>query len=152
MSGTQIEISKTFKFEAAHQLPGYDGKCARLHGHSYRFEVRLAGCREESGPKRGMVHDFADLSSTVKERIISCLDHRFISSGEEPYVKWLRGTSGGREQLETEGITHIGKPTTAENLAEYIGENLRCVGLPVVRVRLWETASSYADWIYLDSA
>ena len=36
-------ITKTFRFESAHHLPGHSGKCARPHGHSYRLEVAVRG-------------------------------------------------------------------------------------------------------------
>src|SRR5260370_40846854 len=36
-------ITKIFRFEAAHNLPGHRGKCAHLHGHSYRLEATLRG-------------------------------------------------------------------------------------------------------------
>ncbi len=41
-------LTKTFHFEAAHHLPGHRGKCARLHGHSYRLEVTLRGPIKDS--------------------------------------------------------------------------------------------------------
>ena len=41
----RVELSKSFTFEAAHWLPTFpEGhKCRRLHGHSFRVEVRVAG-------------------------------------------------------------------------------------------------------------
>ncbi|GCA81549.1 6-carboxy-5,6,7,8-tetrahydropterin synthase [Microcystis aeruginosa NIES-2521] len=32
-------IYKEFRFEAAHHLPHYEGKCRRLHGHSWLGRV-----------------------------------------------------------------------------------------------------------------
>ncbi len=55
-----MQIRKSFRFEAAHVLPHHPGKCARLHGHSYRFEVAVAGPLQSSGPAQGMVVDFVD--------------------------------------------------------------------------------------------
>ena len=42
-----VRLSKTFHFEAAHDLPTFpDGhKCRRLHGHSFRVEVVVEGGR-----------------------------------------------------------------------------------------------------------
>ena len=61
-------ITKIFRFESAHHLPGHHGKCARPHGHSYRLEVTIHGpikhAPEESD--YGMVMDFGDLSQIVK--------------------------------------------------------------------------------------
>ncbi|SVD83164.1 uncharacterized protein METZ01_LOCUS436018, partial [marine metagenome] len=49
-----MELRKTFQFEAAHSLPNLptDHKCARLHGHSFKVEVVVTG---ECDPKLGWV-------------------------------------------------------------------------------------------------
>ncbi|HLF24476.1 MAG TPA: 6-carboxytetrahydropterin synthase, partial [Burkholderiales bacterium] len=38
-----VEIFKVFTVEAAHHLPNVplEHKCRRLHGHSFRIEVRV---------------------------------------------------------------------------------------------------------------
>jgi 6-pyruvoyltetrahydropterin/6-carboxytetrahydropterin synthase len=43
MTNNQWLLAKEFRFEAAHQLPYHDGKCARLHGHSWHGVVYVAG-------------------------------------------------------------------------------------------------------------
>ena len=52
-----MEIYKQFTLEAAHRLPNVpDGhKCARLHGHSFRVEIRVRG---EPDPHTGWVMVF----------------------------------------------------------------------------------------------
>ena len=62
-------------FEAAHQLPDYPGKCARLHGHNWVVEAVVKG-RELD--KLGMLVDF----KTVKKALNNVLyryDHRFLN-------------------------------------------------------------------------
>ena len=58
------EIRKTFGFEAAHLLPAVPPghKCARLHGHSFRVDLRVEG---PVGLDSGWVRDFADLVTTL---------------------------------------------------------------------------------------
>ena len=55
-----MEIFKTFTLECAHRLPNVAAghKCARVHGHSFRVEVHVAGPVD---PTLGWVMDFADL-------------------------------------------------------------------------------------------
>ncbi len=72
-------IRKQFKFEAAHVLPFHNGKCARLHGHSYRLDVTVGGPLREEGPERGMVMDFSALSAVVKEAVVEKLDHCYLN-------------------------------------------------------------------------
>lgn len=77
-----MEVSKEFRFEASHQLPNHDGKCRRLHGHSFRLVVTCAaeinGHRGE--PKEGMVVDYSVIKDTVQP-IIDALDHYHLGSG-----------------------------------------------------------------------
>lgn len=118
-------VAKTFHFEAAHQLPGHRGKCARLHGHSYRLEVAVRGpIKDAPGQSdHGMVMDFEDLSRIVRHSIIERLDHYDLN--------------------EVTGIR-----TTAENLVHWMWDTLVNAGLPeqlLYRLRLWETESGYAE-------
>jgi len=39
MTGMRTLVTRSFTFEAAHQLPWHPGKCRDLHGHGYRLEV-----------------------------------------------------------------------------------------------------------------
>src|SRR5579883_2052806 len=118
-------ITKTFRFEAAHHLPEHQGKCARLHGHSYKLEVTLRGpIKDALGTSdHGMVMDFSDLSQIVKEAVIEPLDHQDLN-------------------------TVTGVYPTAENLVHWIWGQLVNHGLPqklLRRVRLWETETSFAE-------
>ncbi len=74
---SRAEIFKEFGFEAAHRLLALppEHKCHRLHGHSFRVEIHVAG---EIGADSGWVIDFADISAAwapLGER----LDHRYLN-------------------------------------------------------------------------
>ena len=73
----KMELRKTFQFEAAHLLPHLAGshKCRRLHGHSFRVEVVVAG---ECDPKLGWLMDYADISEAFKP-LFEQLDHRYLN-------------------------------------------------------------------------
>jgi 6-pyruvoyltetrahydropterin/6-carboxytetrahydropterin synthase len=72
-----MEIFKEFTFESAHRLPNVAAghKCGRLHGHSFRCEVHVAGPLD---PKLGWVIDFADLKSAF-EPVRQELDHNYLN-------------------------------------------------------------------------
>jgi 6-pyruvoyltetrahydropterin/6-carboxytetrahydropterin synthase len=73
-------ISKQFRFEAAHYLPDHDGKCAKLHGHSWVMHVAVqADQLYKTGPKRGMVMDFGEIKETVKPLVGEYLDHKCLN-------------------------------------------------------------------------
>jgi 6-pyruvoyltetrahydropterin/6-carboxytetrahydropterin synthase len=71
-------LSKSFKFEAAHQLINHDGACRNLHGHSYTFKLVCRGNLTLDGPKQNMVVDYAEISRAGKE-IEDILDHKFLN-------------------------------------------------------------------------
>ena len=72
-----MEIFKVFTFEAAHRLPQVpEGhKCGRLHGHSFRAEIRVSAPLDSSA---GWVMDFADLKAAFKP-LHDELDHRYLN-------------------------------------------------------------------------
>ena len=72
-----MEIFKEFTFESAHRLPNVPAghKCGRLHGHSFRCEVHVAGPLD---PKLGWVIDFADLKAAF-EPLRKELDHNYLN-------------------------------------------------------------------------
>lgn len=101
-----VEISKQYSFDAAHQLPGHNGKCANLHGHTYTLTVKVSGTLILDGSSAGMVMDYHDLDGQVKP-IVDMMDHKFLND-------------------------FLPFRTTAENLAAYIwGELHKTFVLPL---------------------
>ncbi len=118
-------IGKEFTFEAAHVLPNHHGKCASLHGHSYRIVVSIRGpVNTNSGASdEGMVVDFGEVSRVWKT-IEYEVDHHYLNN--------------------IPGL----KIPTAENLASWLLNKfkvrLMLGGQYVIGVKVWETATSWA--------
>lgn len=75
-----FQVTKQFRFEASHQLPNHDGKCRRLHGHSWVGKVILESPELiQTGPKAGMVQDFGDISKALKPLLEDFLDHHHLN-------------------------------------------------------------------------
>jgi len=74
---TTAEITRDFTFEAAHYLPNVaEGhKCGRMHGHSYRLTVAVAG---DIDRRTGWVVDFAEIDAAVKP-FVALLDHQTLN-------------------------------------------------------------------------
>lgn len=91
------QLEKKFSFEAAHFLPNHDGKCARLHGHSWKGSVILEDNELiTQGPKSGMIADFADISKVIDTIVEDHLDHfclnstlPMVSPTSEEVAQWL---------------------------------------------------------------
>ena len=111
-----LELRKTFQFEAAHLLPHLpkSHKCRRLHGHSFRVEVAVAG---QCDPKLGWLMDYADITRAFQP-LWEQLDHRYLND-----------------------VPGLENPTS-ENIAVWIWTNLK-PRLPLLtEVRVAETCTA----------
>lgn len=72
-----MEIYNVFHLECARRLPRLppEHPCSRLHGHSFRIEVRLSGPLD---PALDWVLDFADIEAAWAP-IRATLDHRTLN-------------------------------------------------------------------------
>ena len=146
-----IRVTKEFGFEMAHVLWNYDGPCRNVHGHSYRLFVTLSGkpFEDPDNPKNGMVIDFTDLKSIVKDEIISVFDHSVVVS--KRYEQEKRDMF-----LKLFGNTVlVDYQPTCENLVEDFAARL-ILRLPqnvkLYSLKLYETATSYAEWFASDNS
>src|SRR5262245_57412818 len=73
-----FRLTKSFAFEAAHRLPRHDGKCARMHGHGYRFSLSIRGPIGHAGPESGMVLDYYKVG-VIGQEICAKLDHQHLN-------------------------------------------------------------------------
>lgn len=137
-----MKISKIFTFDASHMLDGHDGKCQNLHGHTYQLEVTVASILINEGAKAGMVMDFADLKTSVKQTILEPFDHAFLYHGNNERESQIAALLEGW-QMKT---LRLNQRTTAEHLAIEMYHRLQVVGVPVCRIKLWETPTSYAEY------
>ncbi len=73
-----VELTKEYRFEAAHRLPKVPPghKCHRLHGHSFVIEVTVAGEVDEAS---GWLVDFGDITAVVEPLLRNELDHRTLN-------------------------------------------------------------------------
>ena len=127
-------------FDSAHFLKGYNGKCANLHGHTWKIEV-CAGEKDliAAGEKRGMVMDFADLKKAVRT-LADRFDHTLIYETGSLSEATLAA-------LQSEGcsLTEFPLRPTAEHFARFFYEALS-EKLPVRRVTVYETPDNCAAY------
>ena len=115
-----VQLTKSFTFEAAHSLPTFPQghKCRRLHGHSFKVDVLVAG---EVDPAKGYLIDYADIKAAC-DPIRKQLDHYHLN--------------------EIEGLEN----PTSEVLARWIWDRLR-PRLPLLsRVSVRETCTSACEY------
>jgi len=114
------------EFAAAHLLRGYEGNCARLHGHNWKVEVEMEGEKLDSV---GMLIDFKTIKRAAKQ-VADRLDHQYLNE-IAPFDKIN---------------------PTAENIAAWffteVGKLLNTPTARVTAVTVWETdraAVTYRD-------
>ena len=123
------KLHTEFTFDASHSIEGYDGKCARLHGHTYR--VRMVAKSHRLNPSQylespDMVCDFRELKWPARDSEKGGLDHGHLN-----------------ELMPVN--------TTAERIAEYIHKTTseRIPEGVELTVIVWETENSWVE--YTDS-
>jgi 6-pyruvoyltetrahydropterin/6-carboxytetrahydropterin synthase len=146
----KIRVTKEFDFEMAHALWNYDGSCRNIHGHSYRLFVTLSGTpiTDKGNPKLGMVLDFKDLKKMVKGPVVDYLDHSLVVYREED------GKAFSSVRALYEKVHVVDFQPTCENLVLFIVDTLRDTigpGLELCSVKLYETATSFAEWYAEDN-
>jgi 6-pyruvoyltetrahydropterin/6-carboxytetrahydropterin synthase len=72
-----VRLVHEFRFEAAHRLPNVPPghKCQRLHGHSFKVELAIAGPMNE---QTGWFIDFGDLYDAWRP-LHALLDHNYLN-------------------------------------------------------------------------
>jgi len=128
-------VTKRIDFCYGHRLLDYDGICKHPHGHNAVAEIEV---RTDVLDTRNMVVDFSDIKRVVKGWIDRELDHKMILRHDDPLVKPLQSLG--------EPIFIVDSNPTVERIARLIYEVSREQGLPVVRVTVWETPTSWATY------
>ncbi len=128
-------VIKRIDFCYGHRLLDYDGECKHPHGHNATVEVEV---RTDLLDARNMVCDFSDIKRIVKGWVDTELDHKMILRHDDPLVAPL-------QQLG-EPVYLLESNPTVERLARLIFEHAREQHLPVVRVTMWETPTSFATY------
>lgn len=111
-----MELEVEFRLEASHQLPHApeSSVCRRLHGHSWRVEVAIAG---RVDPDTGWVIDYHDIEDAWKP-VHEALDHRHLN--------------------DVEGLAN----PTSENLAIWIWDRLSNSLDGLLRITVHETCTA----------
>lgn len=107
--------------DASHVIPGHPGKCGRLHGHTYRFEIWLHGPVDPAG--EGMLVDFYDIKAAI-----DAWDHRHLNDLVDfpPTAELLAAEMHRR----LTALLQVRAGDTAET---------------ALKVRLWETPNCSAE-------
>jgi 6-pyruvoyltetrahydropterin/6-carboxytetrahydropterin synthase len=116
----KVRLIREQRFEAAHRLPKVPPghKCARLHGHSFKIELVVAG---PVNPDTGWFIDYGDLDA-LWQPLHDQLDHNYLN--------------------EVPGLEN----PTSENLAHWLWHKLK-PSLPALeRIIVHETCDARCEY------
>ncbi|KAI8807080.1 6-pyruvoyl tetrahydrobiopterin synthase [Cladochytrium replicatum] len=126
-------LSRTESFSAAHRLHSNAlsadenraiyGKCNNPNGHGHNYEVEVV-VKGEIDPVTGMVVNLTDLKEWMKLAIMDVMDHKNLDRDVDYFAD---------------------KPSTAENIAVFIWNNLKPYlkgRVELDEVRLFETSKN----------
>jgi 6-pyruvoyltetrahydropterin/6-carboxytetrahydropterin synthase len=115
-----MKLGVVTEFDAAHSLPGYQGKCAHMHGHTYQVEIVLEG---EVG-EDGFVMDFYQIkrlvSGALEDLDHSCLNNVLPNPTAESIAQWI---------------------------ADRLNRNLKGTAVRLFSIKLWEGKNK---WVMID--
>ena len=143
-----MKVTKEVTFDSAHMLSNYQGKCANLHGHTYKLQVSIEAPLQSKGNEECMVVDFNNLKNVI-DTITNAFDHAIIfsdigyrSEAENALMDWA----------DKYGMTYViipaGKSTSeciATEIKSRISRYFAEIPVPDVTVRIWETPTSFAE-------
>ena len=145
-------ICKSFEIENGHMLSKHPDLCKFPHGHSRKVEFILETSELD---ENDMVCDFKILKGAMKD-FLNTLDHALCMNTDDPMYTKLKEAYGDRiidfpnEDPTTEVIAKLIHDTLKIKLKEYAAnpdaKYPLSSDLKIIRVRLWETSSAWAEY------
>ena len=122
-----ITVTKKFSFCYGHYLFGYSGKCKNIHGHNSEVEVEFTHNIDLPPAYTDMIIDFVDIKKHI-EPILERFDHKLLNDQKDIF---------GDDEAPT-----------AENIVSKISKMIQetPIGPGLIRVRISETPTSWAEW------
>lgn len=131
-----VTAERYHDISCGHRVYGHESKCAHLHGHNYRVHFEIEGIKEATD-SIGRVMDFSVIKSVLCEWLEKYWDHKFLVWERDPIGLQLK-------EIDKEGVVIVYFNPTAENMAQFLVENLgptllKPYGVKLVKVKIEET-------------
>jgi len=145
-------ICKTIDIENGHMLSKHPDKCQFPHGHTRKVEFVLEA---DDLDENEMVCDFKIVKRAVED-YLDTLDHAMCMNTDDKAYNTFKELYGDRvigfesQDPTTELMAKVIHDTFTQKLADYSANPekkypLRS-GVRIVKVRVWETATSWAEY------
>ena len=136
-----IECTRRIEFDAGHRVIGHKHKCKHLHGHRYVLEITASS---EELDDLGMVVDFGELKSVMKEWIDLNFDHNIIlHADDENLGSFIANYTG-------QNIYYLKANPTAENIALHLKRDIIPKlfiknSFQIIKIKLFETPNAFVE-------
>lgn len=119
----KVRLVREYRFEAAHRLPNVpEGhKCQRLHGHSFKVELAIAGPVDAH---TGWFIDYGDLDE-LWQPLHDLLDHHYLNEVpglENPTSEILARWVWDRIKPKLDALVRVTVHETCDARCEYEGD------------------------------
>ena len=145
-------ITKEIGIDMGHRIPNHKSKCRNIHGHYYRIIVGVDDklISKEGDSSEGMVIDYNDIKTILREVIEDKFDHSFMIYDKDPLItEWEKCPT-----MKDMKINKVSFIPTAENISQYFYFLLKlCFLLRNVKINhvdVWETPTSSATFSIKD--
>ena len=145
-------ICKTIEIENGHMLSKHPDKCRFPHGHTRKVELVLEAAALDG---RDMVCDFKAVKELMEE-LLESYDHAICVNTDDPQFASFKAANGERVIAfeKTDQTTEVMARTIFEHLQRRLKESVARAearypiqpAVRIVKVRLWETSSSWAEY------
>jgi len=145
-------ICKTIDIENGHMLSKHPDKCKFPHGHTRKVEFVLEA---DDLDEKEMVCDFKIVKKSVED-YLDTLDHAMCMNTDDPAYTEFKARYGDRvigfesQDPTTELMAKLIHDTFKKKLSDYAARPDKRYplrpGVRVVKVRVWETATSWAEY------
>lgn len=145
-------ICKTIDIENGHMLSKHPDKCQFPHGHTRKVEFVLEAYELD---QNDMVCDFKIVKEAV-EGYLDTLDHAMCMNTDDPAYTDFKNRYGDRvigfqsQDPTTEVIAKTIHDIFEQKLADYAAKPEKryplSSGVRILKVRVWETATSWAEY------
>jgi len=140
--GEKYLLRTSVKFDAAHRLSYYEGKCNRLHGHTWKIVVIVKSNKLNNW---GAVVDFGELKKIIKQYVNNRYDHKTILYTGDNENKVLARVMG------KDWVSWMNSNPTAENMARDIYQDLelsfkKFKDVKLVSITVFETKTNAATY------
>lgn len=127
----EITLKVKHHFYASHQLKEYEGKCQKLHGHTWNVEI----CARGTELINGILIDF----SKIKD-VVDVLDHNTILNIED------KDLGDYLKDKNKQDVIYLKGNPTAENIGLYLLDKFEVMYPDIsFKIIVWESPSASAE-------